>query len=348
MKACVTGASGYLGTHLVEQLLMEGWCVTAFDLQKSIRLPEDVHFISGDIRDAQKVKEAAKGCDVIFHLVGIMPQAKANAKLMQDINVGGTENVLKSAVQNKIKRVVFLSSSEVYGRHHRSPVKEDGEKHPLGEYGRNKLQAEGLCLKYAEKHGLEVVILRPSTIVGENMTDFLMRGLLHAALNFPVLFTIGNGKAKFQMSGLNDVLQACVLAAAKDGVSGEAFNIGAEDVPSMKEQMRALSEKLGVKKLYVPLPAGLTKKILRALHRMNVSPLVPDHFELMDEDVVMDCEKAKKLLGWTPGTGNVDMLWQALQSYRTETQLRKTGKPCATVNAAHENNYGEKIKRRAL
>lgn len=333
MKACVTGAAGYLGTHLVLRLASDGWNVTAFDVRGNEKLPQNVSFIHGDIRDEKKIHEACRGCGVIFHLVGIMPQAKANNKLMFDINVRGTENVLKAAVENRVRRLVYLSSSEVYGRHVHSPVKEDNIKAPLGEYGRNKLESEELCLKYSREHGVEVVMLRPSTIVGENMTDFLMRGLFHAALNFPVLFTIGNGKAKFQMSGLNDVLDACVLAATKEGVSGEAFNIGADEVFPMKEQMQALLEKLGVKKSPVPLPAGATKIILRALHKFNISPLVPDHFELMDTDVVMDCGKAKQMLGWTPKTSNVDMLWEALQSYRDEMQTKKSQKTNQLVNA---------------
>ncbi len=323
MKALVTGASGYLGTHLAQRLANDGWGVTAYDMQRSENLPQDIQFIQGDIRDAKTVMKAPSGCDVIFHLVGIMPQAKADEKLMHDVNVGGTENVLNAATKNHVRRVVYLSSSEVYGRHAHSPVRENDEKIPLGEYGRNKLASEELCLKYAKEHRLEVVMLRPSTIVGKNMTDFLMRGLLRTMLKSPVLFTIGNGKTKFQMSGLNDVLDACVLAATKENISGEAFNIGAENVLPMKEQMLALSEKLGAKKIYVSLPAGATKIFLRALHKLNLSPLVPDHFELMDEDVVMDCEKAKKLLGWTPKTSNGDMLWEALLSYKNELQNEK-------------------------
>lgn len=320
MKALVTGASGYLGTHLAERLLKEGWDVRALDVQKSARLSPSAEFISGNIRDAQKIKDVAEGCNVIFHLVGIMPQAKAKDETMHVVNVGGTKNALDAAVANKVKRVVFLSSCEIYGTWENTPVHEDDAVYPIGEYGKNKLEAEKIGKEYSEKHGIEFVALRPSTIVGENMTDYLFRGIMKGILKSPFFFYIGSGNNRFQMSATEDVVDACILSATKENLKFEVFNNGSDDVPSIKEQIKHIAGKMGLRRKIVTLPAKPTKMFLHFLTSLGISPFVPDHFEVMDKDILMDCSKAKKMLGWQPSKTNVDMIVEALQSYKKELE----------------------------
>lgn len=331
MKVLVTGASGYLGTHLVKRLLSDRWDVAAFDMRKNEQLPKSVSFTAGDIREKEKVASACKDCNVVFHLVGIMPQAKAKDELMHSINVGGTKNVLDAAVENKVKRVVFLSSCEIYGTWENVPVREEDPVYPIGEYGRNKLEAEKLGKAYSEEHGLEFIALRPSTIVGKNMTDYLFRIIMSGILKSPFFFYIGNGQNRFQMSALNDVVEACLLSSTKDGLKFEVFNIGADNPLSVREQLKQVGEKLGLKRKVVPVPAGLSKTLLRVLSFLNVSPFVPDHFEVMDKDILMDCSKAKKMLGWKPEISNVEMLVEALLSYKYE----------------QEGNHGERARQKS-
>jgi len=320
-KTClITGISGYLGRNLAKELLKQNWQVNGFDL---IKLKEfnnlPLKFFLGDIRDYEKLSSATKNVEVIFHLVGIMPQAKATAKTMNAINVGGTRNVLKQAVKNKVKRVVFLSSCEIY-RWDKVPAKESLNENPRGIYGKNKLACELLGKKYSQKYGIEFISLRPSTIVGKNMTDYLFRNVMKGILKLPCFFYLGDGSNRFQMSATSDVVSACILAAEKENLKFEIFNIGADNPPPLKKQIKQIAKKLGLTKKYISLPAKPTKIFLHFLSKLGVSPFVPDHFEVMDKDIVMDCSKAKEILGWKPKISNVDMIVEAVLSYKEEIE----------------------------
>lgn len=320
-KTClITGISGYLGRNLAKELLKQNWQVKGFDLtelEEFNNLP--LEFFKGDIRDYEKLKTATKNVEVIFHLVGIMPQAKASEKTMNAINVGGTRNVLKSAVKNKVKRVVFLSSCEIYDWDE-VPAKESLNLNPFGIYGKNKLACELLGKKYSERYAIEFVALRPSTIVGKNMTDYLFRNVMKGILQLPLFFYIGDGSNRFQMSATSDVVSACILSAEKENLKFEIFNIGADNPLPLKKQIKQIARKLGLTRKYISLPSRPTKMFLHLLTKFGISPFVPDHFEVMDKDIVMDCSNAKKILGWKPKISNVDMIVEAVLSYKEEME----------------------------
>ncbi len=327
-KTCViTGISGYLGRNLAYTLIKAGWFVRGYDVKKlpEFDFPEfkTMEFFLGDIIDYEGVKQASKNVDIIFHLVGIMPQAKEKENIMNSINVDGTKNVLDAAVENKVKRVIFLSSCEVYGTWEEVPAKENSRVNPIGTYGKNKLECERLGREYFEKFGVEFIALRPSTIVGKNMTDYLFRNIMKGFLRFPFLFCIGNGKNRFQMSALEDVISACILSAEREELKFEIFNIGSDNPLPLKEQFQEISKKLNLKKPVILLPAKPTKTLLRILSFIGISPFVPDHFEMLDKDIFMDCAKAKKILGWKPLISNVDMIMNAIISYKEEIEKRR-------------------------
>ena len=167
----VTGGSGFLGTRLVKALLEQGKAVRVFDLARSPELDPRAEFVAGDVRNLTPLAIAAAGAEVVFHLVGLMPQARAPEELMQAVNVEGTRNALEAAVQAQSRRLVFLSSMEVYGYPERSPFTETHPLRPIGAYGRNKVEAEALCVNYWKERGLETVSLRPSTLVGPGINE---------------------------------------------------------------------------------------------------------------------------------------------------------------------------------
>ncbi|MBI2061164.1 MAG: NAD(P)-dependent oxidoreductase [Nitrospirae bacterium] len=314
----VAGGNGYLGRHLVRALSERGESVRVFDRVRPTALPERCVVLRGDVRDADKCRQAVEGCSVVFHLVGIMPQAKASETLMHQVNVGGTANLLKASVEAGVKRFVFLSSMEVYGASGKVPLEEGDQPQPIGEYGRNKQEAEALCLDTMKKSGLEVVILRPSTIVGRQVIDHQLRSLLNWVARKWPLVSIGNGHSRFQMSSLQDCVSACLLAVERQEASGQVFNIGADDPPSIREFMKSVRKLSHNPFPVLAVPAKPIKWVLAALDGMGISAVPPDHFKLLDATFVMDCNKAKRILGWRPTQSNLDMFQEAYQSFVTD------------------------------
>jgi nucleoside-diphosphate-sugar epimerase len=315
MTHLLTGGSGYLGVAIARTLAERGVPVRVFDLTRSERLPEGTEFIQGDIRDLDVLKGAVAGCDVVHHLVGIMPQARVPQRTMQAVNVGGTENVLRAASEQGVKRVVFVSSSEVYGRPQDIPIKEDDPLKPIGEYGRNKVAAEALCRDYSARGKVEAVILRPPTIVGPEMDEPTFLRSMEMARRGRFL-CVGSGDHRFQMAFVDDVAEACVLAASKDDITDEAFNIGAEGTLPFRIQTEEIAKHLRLEPKIRSVPLWLFKGIINILIPLGLSPLEPDHLHLLYADFVMDVSKARTMLGWKPTRTDLQMLIETYDWYQ--------------------------------
>jgi len=315
MTHILTGGSGYLGVAIARRLVGQGVSVRVYDLARSERLPEETEFIKGDIRDFNTLKDAMSGCDVVHHLVGIMPQARAPQQTMQAINIGGMENVLGAASEHGVRRVVFVSSSEVYGRPQAIPIKEDDALKPIGEYGRNKVAAEALCREYSGKGKVGTVILRPPTIVGPEMDEPTFLRSMEMARRGRFL-CVGSGDHRFQMAYVDDVAEACILASSKNGIAGEAFNIGAEGTLPFRKQMEEIAKHLGLKPKIRSVPRWLFKGIINIFIPFGLSPLEPDHLHLLYADFVMDVSKARQMLGWTPTRTDLQMLIETYDWYQ--------------------------------
>jgi nucleoside-diphosphate-sugar epimerase len=126
------------------------------------------------------------------------------------------------------------------------------------------------------------------------------------------------GKTRFQMTSVSDCAEACMLAATSPGVAGEAFNIGADDTLSMRDQVIELLKRRGKSTRIISIPPGLAKALLLIGYHLGVSKLEPDHFSLFDTDMVMDCAKAKRMLGWQPKQTNLDMILETFEAYLKE------------------------------
>jgi len=321
MIKLVTGGSGFLGAALIKRLIEQGSQVRSYDLARSPGLLAPAEFIEGDVRDLEKIRGAIKDCSTVYHLVGIMPQAKAGPEVMQAVNVTGTENVLKASSEAGVKKLIYLSSNEVYGDNHCSPNFEDSPKNPLGEYARNKIEAEALCQEYSRKYGMAVTIIRPSTLVAAGITERFFLFALNALSKGIPLGYPHPGKNKFQMTYLHDCVSACLLAEEKILSACEVFNIGADDTLSWKEQIQELGRLTGKSKFIIPIPFKLIKPVFQFLDWIGLPLLEKEHYMLMEKDVLMDCAKARQMLGWRPTKTNVEMLMETYQWY-LETQKK--------------------------
>lgn len=225
-KILVTGASGFIGTHLIKRLLQDGFSVRALVFSHFAKsdVSSHVEVVQGDIRDAQFMKEAARDIDTVFHLAG---RAHALSEIQQEdskyhaINVQGTRNLLEAARHHGVQRFIFFSSVKVMGEETEGCVDESAEPHPLTAYGRSKLEAEKLVLNYGERYGFHAVCLRLSLVYGEGNKGNLTRMIQAVDRGFfPPLQNITSYRSMVHVS---NVVEAAILASQKSQANGMCY-----------------------------------------------------------------------------------------------------------------------------
>jgi|TARA_Y100000310_G_scaffold82857_1_gene79463 dihydroflavonol-4-reductase len=305
----VTGGSGFLGTELVKELLKQGRKVKVYDIKDCKN--KNVDFIKEDIRNLDKLMNTSKNIDVMYHLASPIPQSKIDSKEYKEVIVDGTENVLKVCKKNKIK-MIHVSSSGIYGSDREGIVKEDAQKKPIGDYGNGKWNAELKCNEYTKK-GVKLVIVRPMAIIGPGVYGVFKKFIGFVHKNYP-LVTFGDGNNKIQLVSLSDTVDALLLAE-KYGKDGEAFNLGSDDIPTVKGEFKALIEYANSRSIILSIPSNLAKIIFKILYIIKVSPLAPEHYYMLDKNSILDNTKAKKILKWKPKKNNIKMMEETYDWY---------------------------------
>lgn len=330
MKVLVTGSSGVLGHTMVPQLVEAGHEIRLFDLlpppsslEQRIRATgkeAKIEVVTGDMRDAAALRDATAGIEVVQHLAAgqrMKPQfAGLSEQEIFDMNLGGVENVLAAARECAVRRVVFISSSAVYGVPETPLVdEEDHPKAPLGAYGESKLQAEALCLRALDQ-GLDVAMLRPMSLFGDGMTGVFVLLFDWVRRNRRV-FMLGSGNNRVQMVGAEDVSRCALLAAESPDARGLIVNVGSapETVPSVRAQCEALIRYAGKDSKFTGIPAILLRNAARVLNLVGMSPIVPEHYKLADADFVLDISRARRVLGWEPAGDNISITCDAYDWY---------------------------------
>ncbi len=308
----ITGAAGFLGRYLVRALLARGEPVRALDLRRPDDAEPEAEWIIADIRDADAVRRACEGMEVVYHLAALIPQRHADRATMRAVNVEGTRHVLESARAAGVRRMVFLSSAEVYGIPQIVPCPEEGPPAPLGEYGHNKVAAEALCMAAAEQ-GLEVTILRPPTIVGPGLDEPFLVGMLTAIHQGQPVMLIGRGENRFQFVHAGDVVDACLRAAGHPEAVGRAFNIGAADVPPIRTLVDQVIARVGSASAVRSIPEWLARLAVALLRPFGKAPLEPEHLAIAVADYLFDITRAREVLGWEP---RWSVLEAVLDTYR--------------------------------
>src|SRR3989339_903800 len=249
----ITGGSGFLGINLIRYLLDRGHQIRSLD-RVSFDYPEKsrIEAILGDIRNEAIVNNALKGIDIVVHCAAALPLYKKEEILSTDIE--GTKIILDSALKNRVKRVIHISSTAVYGIPDHHPLFENDELIGVGPYGKAKIEAEKACLLYREK-GLCVPIIRPKSFIGpERLGVFaLLYDWAKDGRGFPM---IGSGNNRYQLLDIADLCQAIWLAATlpQDKVN-DVFNVGAGQYTTMKEDFQAVLTAAGFGKKIIGFPA---------------------------------------------------------------------------------------------
>lgn len=310
-KYFITGGAGFLGINLVRYLMAKKHKCVSYDVAEFDYPEQDkIEIITGDIRDFDALKKAMKGADVVIHTAAALPLYTEEDIMSTDVD--GTRNVLEAAAQNKVKRVVHVSSTAVYGIPDHHPLIEDDRLDGVGPYGKAKILAEEECLKYREK-GMVVPIIRPKSFIGpERLGVFaLFYDWAAGGHGFPM---IGNGKNRYQLLDVEDLCDAIYLAATKPKTkANDTFNIGAEEFTTMREDYQAVLDDAGFGKKIRGLPAAPVILTLRILEALKLSPLYKWVYETASKDSFVSIERAKKVLGYAPKFSNKDAL---VRNYR--------------------------------
>jgi nucleoside-diphosphate-sugar epimerase len=310
-RCLVTGGAGFLGINLVRALLQRGYAVRSLDIAPFAYPERDrVEIIQGDIREVDAVERAMGGVDLVFHCAAALPLSPA--KDIRASIVDGTRNVLASAMTHSVPRVVYISSTAVYGIPDHHPLREDDRLQGVGPYGEAKIAAEACCAEF-RRRGLWVPVLRAKTFVGpERLGVFaILYDWASDGRNFPL---IGGGENRYQLLDVEDLCQACLLCATAPAErASDTFNVGAKEFGTLREAFQAVLDAAGHGKRIIAIPRGPAVRALRLLEALHLSPLYRWVYETAGTDSFVSIERIEKRLGFAPRFSNRDAL---IRNYR--------------------------------
>jgi nucleoside-diphosphate-sugar epimerase len=262
LRALVTGASGFVGTHLVRRLAASGWPVRAAAHRGWPDAPPGVELVQvGELGPSTEWTPALEGVDVVFHLAGrahVLTEGSADpAGEFQRVNAAGTARLAAAAARAGLRRIVFASTIGVHGeRTEGIAFDESSPVAPASDYARSKADAEE-ALRAECGRGLEFVILRPPLIYGAGVPGNLRRLLRLVASGLPL--PLAGVKNRRSLVAVDNVVDALVLCAQKPDTAGQAYLVADGEDLSTPELVRVLAEGMGVPARLLPVPVALTQ-----------------------------------------------------------------------------------------
>jgi UDP-glucose 4-epimerase len=292
-RILVTGGAGFIGSNLVRALLERGDEVRVLDNfstgNRANLAGLDIDVVEGELRSYERVHNAIRGVETVFHLgaLGSVPRSVQDPLTSSAVNVEGTLNVLLAARDEGIRRVVYSSSSSVYGTRRELPVREDLPPDPISPYGVAKLAAERYCVSFSRVYeSFETVVVRYFNVFGPRQSPFSQ----YAAV-IPLFITaidggnairvFGDGSQRRDFTYVSNVVDATIKAADAPGASGQIFNVAASQPASVNDVAALIGEILG-------------KPVTRRDEPARAGDI---------RDSWADISAARTTLGWEPGVG---------------------------------------------
>lgn len=335
----VTGAAGFIGSHLVDALSADGISVRALVLpgsELSNLKASKSEIVQGDIRNPACLREAMRNVAVVYHLAAISRHdANIRNEEYHAVNVEGTQNVLESAAACGVRRVVFTGTIEAVGMSmDGKPLTEDTPQNPRNIYGRSKLEAENRVRSFPASRGVETVIVRPPMTYGPRELLLLPRLFRLVAKGFYPL--IGSGKALTEFCYVKNQVAGIRLAAER-GKPGEVYFISDERSYAFEEVIDAIAAELGRRlwKPHIPVPLalclGLTLELLAKVLRFYPF-LIPQTGRppfsrksvawLSESRLFVDISKARRELGYAPRHSLSTGIRETIAWYRSQGHMR--------------------------
>lgn len=303
----VTGATGFLGGHLVARLAAEGATVHALARRpgrdRYITGLPNVQTVMGDIMDAERMAACMDGVDVVFHVAAALG---GDLETQRRINVVGTTHIMNAAAQAGVQRVVHVSTVSVYGYRHRTDITEAIPPDPGADpYHITKAEAEAAVHEIGARYDVPYTIIRPSMIYGPRSTAWT-RTMFKVAQR-GVWFGDGSG-ATFPIY-VDDVVDLCVLVATHPQAIGETFNCTPDPSPTWREFLGAYQALTG-RERWLGLPVPLVRPVVNVIAalspRHSQRKDLPDLLGFITSNVTYRMDKARDLLGWSPSVALAD------------------------------------------
>jgi UDP-glucose 4-epimerase len=311
-KCLVTGGAGFIGSHLIDELLAQGHDVRTVDnfstgdRRNLLHISQDVDIVEGDLRSFERAADAVDGREVVFHLAALpsVPRSVQDPLTSSAVNVTGTLNVLLAARNANVKRVVYASSSSIYGSISEEVKREDLPIAPLSPYGVAKYAGEAYCSSFFQVYGLETVSLRYFNVFGPRQSplsqyaavipNFFVSAMLGES---PTIYGDGNQARDFTF--VSGAVHANMLAAFKDEAAGQVFNVACGEKTSVNQLAEAIAEIAGTS--HDPVHAGARAGDIRVS--------------------VANIDKARSVLGYEPTVGLREGLERTYEYLRADDSI---------------------------
>lgn len=320
MKVLVTGATGFVGSHLTESLVKDGYEVRILARQSSdTSLAEKlgVEIVRGDITDVEAVEKAVRGCQHVYHLAAQMLKPGTSKKVYFTVNIEGTKNLASAVLKSNVERLVYTSSAGVYGIIKKPPVTENSPTNPSSAYRESKWLGEEVIRSAFQKEGLPVAIVRLPGVFGPGSLSLLGLTQIIASKRFRI---IGTGENHDHLGYVSDVVDGLRRCAQTKGIEGECYLIAGKEAVKVKDLVEMIARELGIENPIASLPVAPYRAfnaLGEAVYKRFGLELPRVHrYALFLADKILDLSKAEKELGYVPKVSVQEGIKQTVQWYR--------------------------------
>lgn len=333
-KHLVTGGSGFLGNLIALRLLRRGEKVVVADIWEDPARPKDIQFVHCDVRDADALRSAMRGIDVVHHNAALVPLTKSGERF-REVNVDGSRNAAEAAAQAGVQAFVHMSSSAIFGIPQSCPITDQTPPKPVEIYGRAKWAGEQAVREVSGRTGLPLIVIRPRTILGEGRLGIfqILFEWIHENRN---VYVIGPGTGLFQFVHAHDLMDAYLLSL--DRQQPGLYNVGTDRFGSVREALETLICSVGSGSKVRSLPESLTIRTLQSLDVLGLSPLAPWHYLTYHKPFHFDVSRLIEL-GWKPRYSNDEMFRESYDWFLRNYDRLKAEK----AGSAHRRPVREKL-----
>ena len=329
-RVLITGGAGFLGLHLAQNLPRRGVAFLALnDIAPFFEeeYSKDMLLVNQDVRDADGMYRLIHDnkIDTIVHCAAALPLWPKQE--IYTTNIDGVRNTFEQAEKCGVERVIFISSTAVYGVPEKHPLVEDDPVEGVGHYGTTKIEGEKICREFRER-GMCIPIIRPKTFIGTARLGVfqILYDWVDSGKRIPI---IGKGNNLYQLLEVCDLIDAIYLAASLPvDVVNDTFNVGAQHFEKVKRDVGALCDFAGNGAKVMPTPAPLVKGALALFEFMKISPLYKWVYGTADKDSYVSTRKIEEKLGWKANFSNEDALITSHRWYlehKDELSHQKSG-----------------------